>query len=283
MRTEMLPLGSVPLGEAFSRVWEQNYDEKSLVECQVLRRMLLRLHPLRKAGDAALTIENCCVETMVERQVCVRFRGRAGTSYALHLERHRPRNWDDVASREIRWFVRRRMLELLVLRGLTAQTAVPAEFLLDEPPVDGEPIPAPFNRFSEVLLGPSSSREWHPTGAVLGPLETARGPAVAVRVMASADRGSEVAVYAADFSRRLGSLSMRPEEGLGLLGDREFYVSPRFEDNALLSDALFSDLFEVTGRMGPEHAQGERYPIWRIRDRVLRSAVPLCLLDVPSH
>lgn len=282
MRTEMLPLGSVPLGETFSLVGERHYDEKSLVECQVLRRMLLRLHPLPKKGAAALTIENCCPHTLAERQVCVRFRGRAGTSYALHLERHRPRNWDAVASRDIHWFVRRRMLELLVLRGLTARDAVPAEFLLDEPPVAGEPIPPPVPAVSEVLQGPTS-REWHPTGAILGALDTAEVPAVAVRVKASADRGSEVVVYAADFTRRLGRLSMRPEEGLGLLGDREFYVTPRFENNAWLSDALFSDLFEVTGRLGPEHSQGERYPIWRIRDRVMRSAVPLCVLDEPSH
>lgn len=282
MRVELAALGSTPPGENRAHLGMPSYDDRSLIECRVWRRMLLRWYPVPSQVRVAMTVEYPDHDGECYREVCVRFQGRDGSAYAFQVERRRPRLWDPIAHSELSWYCSKRMFELLVARGLTRARDVPAAYRASEPPL----LPAasatsgcgPEEQAGEKLGG--AVRDDPALPLILGSLGAASVPAIAVRLPPTVTSAMEVAVYASDQRTRLGTISATVQDGRTRLAGDEFYVHRRFDDNELLVSALFSDLFEVTGRLGPRQANGERPAIWRIKDAVLRTAEPMSANDL---
>lgn len=300
MNTERISFGSAPYTQYCCLPGAANYEERSVVECTVFRRMLLRLQPIPWSTTAAVTIENCATDPEIERKVCVRFRGKAGWDYARHLLEHIPRRWDDIALREITWYCRRRLFALLVHKGLTPASNVPVEFQAIDPLFGAEepdwpgvrrtgsngcvnPLEAP----TTDALANSASRDL-PTASmatlVLGPVDSTQSMGMAVRSARCASYPTEVTLYSSDLTRPLTAISIRPEVGMELLGENEFYVERHVEESPVLTAALFSRLFEVTARFSPPQLTHARLPVWRIKPSVMQCAVPVCLRDgAPVH
>jgi hypothetical protein len=217
VRTEIIYLGSAPFSEICALPGDASYEERSLIECCVLRRMLLRLYPIHDSSAAVLTIENRLHYPDFERQVCVRFRGPVGMHYAHALEHDLPRRWDALAREELSWYCKRRLFELLVERGLTDPRHVPEEFRCEEPSgrareAGGDPHGGAGSRRNPASHDAgaaecAASAPATPASLILGPVATASAQHLALRFTPPVGKGSDVRVYTPDLARCVGPVS----------------------------------------------------------------------------
>jgi hypothetical protein len=244
--------------------------------------MLLRRFPIPSGVSAALTVEYLERAIGCPREVCIRYQGRDGARYAFEVESRRPFTWDTLAHAELSWYASQRLFELMVARGLTRPDRVPPEYQSQEPP-GGSTAAAPTPE-SVRPDGKATDRTDRPGASplILGTVRSPQGAGLAVRLSSSASPTIEVAVYRPDWSARLGTLSTLVAGAPTPLGGDEFYVDMAFDENDILAGALFSDLFEVTGGVGPQQADGRRPAIWRIKASVLRHAVPVSGAHQPA-
>jgi hypothetical protein len=299
MKALSIALGSAPYDERCAQFGTPTYPERSVIECRVFRRMLMRRFPLPPNGSAVLTIERSPRGCDFYREVCVGYEGRGGATYALKLEGRGPARWDRIARAELIWHCARRLFTRLVDKGFLREGEVPQAYLDSDPPENVVDLltdarsffsPAhaggPFEHTSvpgatRVSEGDAFGR---PDAAlILGPIATPHVQGLAVRIQTLRRASIEIAVYACDLSQKLATLSAPLRGGLGADRD-EFFVRLPKEDEAPQDDALLSDLFEATGRrLLPAGRRSDWHALWRIKPSVLRAAVDVALPSGLEH
>ncbi|ASI68608.1 hypothetical protein BA022_08590 [Diaphorobacter nitroreducens] len=92
MSSQIMNIGPVPCEENAAQVGRTDYDEQSLRECKVFKRMLERLHPVPADALASLIVKSFPHDFGSYREVCVRYEDTdpLATAYAFDLERDTP-------------------------------------------------------------------------------------------------------------------------------------------------------------------------------------------------
>jgi hypothetical protein len=136
MSSQIMNIGPVPCEENAAQVGRTDYDEQSLRECKVFKRMLERLHPVPADALASLIVKSFPHDFGSYREVCVRYEDTdpVATAYAFDLERDTPEQWDAIARYELIWLERLDVLNRAVRKGEMAQDEVPAPYRAQQLP-----------------------------------------------------------------------------------------------------------------------------------------------------
>ncbi len=148
MPRQIMNIGPVPTDESAAQVGRPDYDDQSLRQCHVFKRMLERLHPTPADGSATLVIKSFPHDFDSYREVCVRYDDSdpVATDYAFALESDTPAEWDAIARYELIWFERLGALNRAMHAGEMSQTEVPETYR------SGQLPELPANQtFSELL------------------------------------------------------------------------------------------------------------------------------------
>ena len=107
-----------------------DYDEQSLLECKVFKRMLERLHPVPADALASLIVKSFPHDFGSYREVCVRYEDTDGQAcdHACMVEGNTPAEWDAIARYELIWIERKDQLQRAVLRGDLQPQEVPTVY-----------------------------------------------------------------------------------------------------------------------------------------------------------
>lgn len=148
MPRQIMNIGPVPTDESVAQVGRPDYDEQSLRQCQVFKRMLERCHPIPADGFATLVIKSFPHDFGSYREVCVCYDANdpVAIDYAFGLENNTPAAWDAIAHYELIWLERLSVLNRAVRAGEVSPTDVPEAYRSGQLPE----LPADVT-FSELL------------------------------------------------------------------------------------------------------------------------------------
>ena len=127
MSSQIMNIGPVPCEENAAQVGRPDYDEQSLRECKVFKRMLERLHPVPADSQASLIVKSFPHDFGSYREVCVRFEDTdpVATGYAFDLERDTPEQWDAMARYELIWLERKAVFDRALRKNEMSPDDVP--------------------------------------------------------------------------------------------------------------------------------------------------------------
>ncbi|MDI9690137.1 hypothetical protein [Burkholderia cenocepacia] len=127
MSSQIMNIGPVPCEENAAQVGRPDYDEQSLRECKVFKRMLERLHPVPADSQASLIVKSFPHDFGSYREVCVRFEDTdpVATGYAFDLERDTPEQWDAIARYELIWLERKAVFDRALRKNEMSPDDVP--------------------------------------------------------------------------------------------------------------------------------------------------------------
>ena len=127
MSSQIMSIGPVPCEENAAQVGRPDYDEQSLRECKVFKRMLERLHPVPADSQASLIVKSFPHDFGSYREVCVRFEDTdpVATGYAFDLERDTPEQWDAIARYELIWLERKAVFDRALRKNEMSPDDVP--------------------------------------------------------------------------------------------------------------------------------------------------------------
>lgn len=148
MPRQIMNIGPVPTDESAAQVGRPDYEDQSLRQCHVFKRMLERLHPTPADGSATLVIKSFPHDFGSYRELCVRYddNAPAATDYAFGLENNTPAVWDAIARYELIWLERLSVLNRAIHAGEMSPTDVPESYRSGQLPE----LPADLT-FSELL------------------------------------------------------------------------------------------------------------------------------------
>jgi hypothetical protein len=129
-------LGPTPRDEQCAQVGQADYEERSLIETRVYKRLLARVCPVPPGVSARLKVSSFRHDFGTYREVTVLFdlNDEKACSYASELEKSAPARWDEIALAEFVWFEHRKRYASLVLSRELAPSDVPALYRQAEPP-----------------------------------------------------------------------------------------------------------------------------------------------------
>jgi hypothetical protein len=141
-------IGPVPTDESAAQVGRPDYDDQSLRQCQVFKRMLERLNPIPADASATLVVKSFPHDFGSYREVCVRYDDNvpAATDYAFALESDTPAEWDAIARYELTWLEHLGVLNRAVRAGEMSPADIPETYRSGQLPE----LPADLT-FSELL------------------------------------------------------------------------------------------------------------------------------------
>lgn len=148
MPRQIMNIGPVPTDESAAQVGRPDYDDQSLRQCHVFKRMLERLHPIPADGSATLVVKSFPHDCGSYREVCVRYDDNdpVATDYAFALESDTPAEWDAIARYELIWLEHLGVLNRAVRVGETSPADIPETYRSGQLPE----LPADLT-FSELL------------------------------------------------------------------------------------------------------------------------------------
>lgn len=148
MPRQIMNIGPVPTDESAAQVGRPDYDDQSLRQCHVFKRMLERLRPIPADGSATLVVKSFPHDFGSYRQVCVRYDDNdpVATDYAFALESDTPAEWDVIARYELIWLEHLGALNRAVRAGEMSPADIPETYRSGQLPE----LPADLT-FSELL------------------------------------------------------------------------------------------------------------------------------------
>jgi len=148
MPYQLMTIGSAPCDESCAQVGSDDYEERSLHECQVFKRLLERLVPLPVDARVGLIVQSFARDFGPYREVCIRYDSSDGDAcdYAYLLEVNSPAHWDAVARYELCWLDRMAQLQRAVHAGAMRSDDVPHAYRIGALPA----LPAD-RTFAELL------------------------------------------------------------------------------------------------------------------------------------
>jgi hypothetical protein len=131
-----IDIGPVPAGESFAQVGCNNYLATSLRECEVFRRMLLRLFPIPEGVRVKYVIRVQPREFGYYRQVAIGFAAdqKCAVDFADQVELALPQEWDSIAQYELVWFETRDAYRAAVRAHRLKPQEVPEAYAAKDPP-----------------------------------------------------------------------------------------------------------------------------------------------------
>lgn len=139
---QIIHIGATPPEENCAQFGAASYNEQSLLECSVYKRMLMRTSP--PPDGASLLIKSFPYDGGHYREVCVSYEDSSeiACTYAFNLESKGPVEWDPIARYELAWFERRAVFQRGLRDGSVRETDVPAQYARSEPPSEVYARPA---------------------------------------------------------------------------------------------------------------------------------------------
>ena len=111
---ETIELGPVPAGEPCAQVGTANYLARSMLECEVFRRMLERVLPIPEGLPVKYVVRSHPHDFGTYREVSVRYScdAPAACDFAFRVESSVPEGWDPVAQHELADLIGEALFEL---------------------------------------------------------------------------------------------------------------------------------------------------------------------------
>ena len=136
MLNDCINLGPVPSGEPCAQVGSAEYLERSMRECDVFKRMLLRLFPIPEGVSASIAVSSFPHDFGAYREVCVKFDRTCPKAMdcAYGIDNDAPTSWDAIAKYELAWRERRDSLRRAFGAGDLPADEFPAQYALDRLP-----------------------------------------------------------------------------------------------------------------------------------------------------
>jgi hypothetical protein len=102
-------IGPAPWGETCAQAGTVGYADRARMECEVFRRMLLRLFPVPEGVNARLRVKGSDHDfgTYYEVVAVVNDDDQQAMDYAMAVKHGHPERWDAVAVAEMLWFEER--------------------------------------------------------------------------------------------------------------------------------------------------------------------------------
>lgn len=110
---DAIPIGSTPIEEHCVAVGSADYEGPMRDECEVFKRMLLRLYPPPAGSTGFLRVKRNSHDFGAYYEVEAVFDRKDVTAaqWAFELESNSPERWDDIAAFELQWIHRGRAIE----------------------------------------------------------------------------------------------------------------------------------------------------------------------------
>lgn len=145
---DYIEIGPVPASEPCAQVGTENYLAHSLHECEVFKRMLVRLFPVPDGVPAAFVVRSHPHDFGTYCEVAIRYQSgnQGAVDFAYLVETAAPDRWDSIAKYELSWFERRDAISAAVRSGELPPTDVPKHYAAPTPPQ----LP-PGSSFPELL------------------------------------------------------------------------------------------------------------------------------------